>query len=215
MGQPTSSLRQKLRNAATEALLNSAERLMLRKGYENATMQEMAAAAGCATGTFYLYFKNKHVLLEAIVARHARAMFHAARAEMEADDNPLDKLRRNIAAVVRYGHNHRPFFRLFFTAMPMRQRVMVQQLDLARRHHDEHMQLEMRQIKQAQKRGLIRRDLPAQTLQEFMAAVGFSVIEQFTFSRRKQSVEEQARILWGLIAGGIGAARSRHERAQR
>ena len=50
---------------------------------------------------------------------------------------------------------------------------------------------------------MIRRDLPAEMLHEFMDAVVFSFIEQLVFSSRKQSVQDSTRVLWGLITGGL------------
>lgn len=194
-------------------MLEAAERAMVKKGYEKATMQDIAAEAGCAAGTFYLYFKNKEVLFEAIVAQHARALFSAGRAAMKETDDPLEKVRRSVTCHLRYVHHHKGFFRLFFTAIPMRQQALRSSLSPGvRQQQDDYNQLELEAIRQAQKKGQIRRDLPADLLQEFMGAAGLGIVEQFLFSSSKQSLDEQISIVWGLLAGGIGV-RSSHERS--
>jgi AcrR family transcriptional regulator len=45
------------------ALIEAAEKLFVKKGYEATTMNEIAATAGFAKGTLYHYFKNKAELL--------------------------------------------------------------------------------------------------------------------------------------------------------
>jgi AcrR family transcriptional regulator len=210
MTETSATLRQRLRETAAEAMLDSAERAMLKKGYERATMQDIASAAGCATGTFYLYFKNKEELLQAIVARHATAMFGGARAAMDAADAPLQKLHAATVAMVRYFNQNKQFFRLFFMAMPLRHRAMHQKLGTAtRQHHDDYTRLELDLIRRAQKQGEIRADLPADLLQDFMMSCGMSIIERFVFDEEPPSIQQQVRILWGLIVGGIGAADER------
>jgi len=209
MRQRTRTLRHRLRDTATEAMLDSAERVMIRKGYERATMQEIAGAAGCATGTFYLYFKSKEVLFEAIAARRAKVMFDEIREAMDSTQDPVERLRRTYAQVMRHARQQRAVFRMVFTAKPMRQRLMHQWMrGMTRREHDECQRRELEAVREGQKAGRIRSDLPAERLQEFLDAVSFSVVERLVFSGKRESVEEQIRVLWGLMSGGLGVGRS-------
>jgi AcrR family transcriptional regulator len=48
-------------------LLEAATRVFARKGYRNASVSDIIAAAGVARGTFYLYFKSKEHVFLAIV----------------------------------------------------------------------------------------------------------------------------------------------------
>ena len=207
MGTTTKSsgtLRQRLHAATAEAMLDSAERAMIRHGYEKATMQQIAAETGCAAGTFYLYFKNKRVLLEAIVARHMKAMFDQSRRAMGTSADPLEKLRLALVSTFRYAREHAVVFQFVFTAMPLRHRALHDRLGrIGREDHDSFERLILDLLAEGQGQGVIRRDLPAKTLHEFMDAVAFSFIEQFAFSPRRQSVQDSARVLWGLITGGL------------
>jgi len=207
----SSTLRQRLRQTTAEAMLDSAERAMLRKGYERATMAEIAEAAGCATGTFYLYFKNKEELLQAIVARHTKAIFGAVRTAMDEVDDPVQKLRKSAAAHLRYIHDNQPFFRMLFTAIPMGHRSLHQRLSNASiRLHDDFTRLELEIIRRGQKQGKIRGDISAEILQEFMMSAGFGMVEHFVFSPDPPSLHQQFRVLWGLIAAAIGAENGEH-----
>lgn len=198
------TLRQRLHAATAEAMLESAERAMVRHGYEKATMQQIAAETGCAAGTFYLYFKNKRILLEAIVARQMKAMFDQSRRAMGTSRDPLEKLRLALVSTFRYARQHAEVFQFVLTAMPLRHRALYERLgQIGREDHDSFERQILDLIREGQGKGVIRRDLPAETLHEFLDAVAFSFIEQFSFSPRKQSVRDCTRIVWGLITGGL------------
>jgi AcrR family transcriptional regulator len=204
-------LRQRIRAAAAEAMLDAAEAALIRGGYAATTMQRIAAAAGCAIGTFYLYFRNKEELFQAIVARHAQAMYGiGCRALADAGD-PLSRLRGSHAAMLRYTQQHRHFFELFFAALPMRKRGIEQRLSRqTRRHRDQYVRLEQRTLADAQRQGLLRRDLEPELLQEFMDAVCLSMVERFVSSTPPPDFEQQFNVLWGLVTRGIGAEGRSH-----
>ncbi|NJK86044.1 MAG: helix-turn-helix transcriptional regulator [Bacteroidales bacterium] len=52
-------------------IVDAAEKIFFKKGFEYATMDEIAEQAELSKGTLYLYFKSKEELLYAI---HLRAM---------------------------------------------------------------------------------------------------------------------------------------------
>ena len=50
----------------------------MRQGFDRVTMRDIAAQAGCATGTIYLYFKTKQQVLNVITERHSDALLRQA-----------------------------------------------------------------------------------------------------------------------------------------
>lgn len=56
------------RDRTRAQLLAAAEHLFAEKGIEGASIQEMAARAGVANGTFYNHFRTKEAVLEAVAA---------------------------------------------------------------------------------------------------------------------------------------------------
>ena len=50
-----------------QELLNIAYRLMISKGYEETSIDEIIAEARIAKGTFYYHFKSKEEMLEALI----------------------------------------------------------------------------------------------------------------------------------------------------
>lgn len=67
----------------------AAEKLISEKGFENVTIQEIAAEAGVAVGTFYTYFKRKEDVVEEIAHSNFTAM---ERRSIESDEAVAEKL---------------------------------------------------------------------------------------------------------------------------
>jgi AcrR family transcriptional regulator len=77
------------RSERTRADLLAAARQVFRsKGYKSATVAQIAAAAGRAHGTFYLYFPNKQAVFAALIDQIDQEMRAESRALWRADDIP-------------------------------------------------------------------------------------------------------------------------------
>jgi AcrR family transcriptional regulator len=62
-------------NAKRRQIVDGARRIFLARGFDAASMMDIAKAAGVSKGTLYVYFKNKEELFAAIV--HAECYTHA------------------------------------------------------------------------------------------------------------------------------------------
>lgn len=81
-------------------ILQSAKALFLDKGYENVSLEEIAAAVGVTRGAVHWHFKNKQGLMFAI-RDEAQQPFQelAERMSRELPPNPLDLVADAIAAI--------------------------------------------------------------------------------------------------------------------
>lgn len=75
-----------------EELLDQAQALFLTHGYDQASLNDVIAAAGVSKGAFYHYFASKDALLEALAERFARQAL--AGVQDILDDPGLDPLNR-------------------------------------------------------------------------------------------------------------------------
>ncbi len=206
MDSQGNTLRQRLHAAAAEAMLDSAERAMLKHGFQKATMQQIATEAGCAPGTFYLYFKNKQELFEVILARHMGVLLLRVLAELAKADAVLAKIRLLVQEVVRYSLENVGFFQIMLTVMPQRYSALDDHLRrIGQEKHAELYELMRQLLIEAQRQGLLRDDLPASTLHEFVEFVTFNFVEQYANTPGTQSVEDRMSVLWKLLTGGLGA----------
>lgn len=77
-----------------EAILNAATKIFANKGYFNAKVADIAAEAGIADGTVYLYFKSKDEILHSIFDRAMAEFIAEGRRELAAIAEPAAKIRR-------------------------------------------------------------------------------------------------------------------------
>jgi AcrR family transcriptional regulator len=196
------------RDAATLALMDAAERVIAAKGYEGATMQDIALRAGCAAGTTYLYFKSKEDLFHAIVTRHVVALSAQVRQALDADGRALDRLEQGIAVIVAYFNDHRDFFRIFYTAIPGgRAHVPSNLRGAALTAFQESRRRQIEVVREAQRDGSVRKDLAPEDLVDFIHGVNIVTFARWAIDERAPSPRDQLALLWGLELGGLRGAR--------
>ena len=99
-----------------QSIRDAASRVVSQHGVAGATIDAIAAEAGIAKGTIYLYFKSREELLES-AADHAITELMEQVAEVVESEEPFDvQLRRFFRTVLAYFDEHRDFFRLYQTA---------------------------------------------------------------------------------------------------
>ena len=120
-------LSKQARNALTEErrtqILNAAARVFARKGFERATVSEIAAGAGVSPGLIYTYFKNKGDLLVSIPHQYIQPAIRPLQAELmwggrdehRAPQQVLDLLAHNL---VRTSTEHGDVLRVMLTSLP-------------------------------------------------------------------------------------------------
>jgi TetR/AcrR family fatty acid metabolism transcriptional regulator len=77
-----------------EAILRAATNVFALKGFFNSKVSDIAAAAGIADGTVYLYFKSKDEILHSIFDRAMADFITEGKRELETINDPVGKLRR-------------------------------------------------------------------------------------------------------------------------
>jgi len=80
-------------------ILDIAEKIIAEKGVQGMTMKEVANEADVATGTLYLYFKNKNSLCAAVNARISRQMRFMVEERSASYSNACKKIKATITAV--------------------------------------------------------------------------------------------------------------------
>ena len=77
-----------------ELILRAATRVFARSGYFNSKVADIAAEAGIADGTVYLYFKSKDEILHSIFDRAMEQFISEGRRELAKLDSPVERLRK-------------------------------------------------------------------------------------------------------------------------
>src|SRR5881394_167400 len=77
-----------------EAILRSAIKVFANKGYFNSKVADIAADAGIADGTVYLYFKSKDEILHSIFDRAMAEFISEGKKELADITGPAERLTR-------------------------------------------------------------------------------------------------------------------------
>jgi AcrR family transcriptional regulator len=203
-------LRDRRRDMTRDAFVEAAEIVIAEKGYDGATIQDIADSVGCAVGTIYRYFKTKEDLFNAMVTRHCTRMAAMTRAAADACEDPLEAVKASVAALVDYFNAHLPFFRIFYTSAPggralvhsnLRDEALAAYLDCKSREVD--------LIKKAQRRGTVRKDIPAEELLEFIHGVNVMALARWSVAETVPSKEKQLHWMWSLVSGGLAGTETK------
>lgn len=100
--QPRKRASQARSRATVEALVEATARILVRDGFDQASTNRIARAAGVSIGSLYQYFPSKEALVAAVIERHNRELTEVVRRALaEVEGQPLEpSVRRLIAAAV-------------------------------------------------------------------------------------------------------------------
>lgn len=184
-------------------ILEAAKQVFARKGFHDATMDDVAEEAGVAKGTLYLYFRSKReIFVEAL--RQGCIMLHEETCRrMDLAPTTAEKLRAFIETRMDYSDTNRPFFRLYYTefsnllASPSVVRPEFQDL------YEQQAALLREVLADGIARGEIRsRNLPALTRVVFDTIRG--AIAQRILGWSPQASREDADFVFEILWRGIG-----------
>jgi AcrR family transcriptional regulator len=97
----------------TREILAAARTLLDQRGLEAMTMEEIAAAAGVAKGTLYLYFQSKDDLIQALITLVGENILQDVEASLVAPGTPAEKLMRMVTVLLEYLNRERLLFPIY------------------------------------------------------------------------------------------------------
>src|SRR5690242_4040434 len=76
---PRKRASQQRSRALVDALIEATARILVRDGFDRASTNRIAAAAGVSVGSLYQYFPSKEALVAAVIERHNRELLQVVR----------------------------------------------------------------------------------------------------------------------------------------
>lgn len=202
----SATFKRRRHDATAEILVDAAGSAIARKDYESVTMRDIAAEAGCALGTLYLYFKSKRELVDALLERHGKVLHGQLMEAVAAARTPLEKLRLLSQALLEYFNQHRDVFKVYYSATEMKPGPLRLSLPRRMRKMEEELrQMEIEIIREAQALGEIRRDFSPERIQSFRQGLTVGLLGELSLREELPDKDEQMRMLWGFQTDGIGA----------
>ena len=97
----------------TREILAAARRVMEQNGLEAVTMEEIAAAAGVAKGTIYLYFQGKEDLIQALMSQAGENLLRDLEDILGTTASPPEKLAQAVTMLLGYLERERALFPVY------------------------------------------------------------------------------------------------------
>jgi AcrR family transcriptional regulator len=113
MPKLTSPKQQLITKFRQSEILAAARRIFARDGFDAALVDDIAAEAGIAKGTVYLYFKSKNDIYTAALREDLEALGEIKRQRLAAANGLHDKLLAFVTAILEYCDERRDFFRIY------------------------------------------------------------------------------------------------------
>lgn len=113
--------RQDRSRAMVEKIIAAAHTVLVERGYEGASTNRVAAAAGISPGSFYQYFPDKHAVLDVVIERYAgRMRARITDAFMSTLDEPSlsEAVRRNVIALLDAFEENAALLRVLTEQLP-------------------------------------------------------------------------------------------------
>ncbi len=101
----------------TAEILQAAHHVFAEKGYDEATISDIASAAGVAKGTVYLYYRSKRDVYWAALKNDMLTLRDETRRQLDGAETIEQKVRAVIATKLRYFEQHRDFFRIYYAEL--------------------------------------------------------------------------------------------------
>jgi AcrR family transcriptional regulator len=107
---PRKAPRQDRAHATVDAILSATARLLVKEGYDRASTNRIAAAAGVSVGSLYQYFPSKEALVAALIERHSMKMigYLQERAANHPPNAPLRAIVRDVVHAMVDAHRVDP-----------------------------------------------------------------------------------------------------------
>jgi AcrR family transcriptional regulator len=181
-------------------ILRAAEHLFARKGYEGATIQDIAQQAQYGAGTVYLYFKDKESLYYSLIEEKISTMVTIIKEKTSRIEDAGRKLGIFVDEVFDYFEQNQDFFSIFILE---RGRLQWEMEVHARPAHIEHMPFVTEMVKAGQQQKLLRDDYAPRQMAELLVSMISSVI--FDYMKQKpgqKSLKEMSGFVLGLFLNG-------------
>lgn len=94
-------------------ILAAARKVFATRGFSDATVDEIAAAAGIAKGTVYLYYSSKRDIYLAALKHGLLELQERTRATMQAAEGIRAKLRAFVRTRIEYAEANRDFIKIY------------------------------------------------------------------------------------------------------
>lgn len=194
------TLRVRKHDEARRALFEAAMALFREKGFEQTSVDDIAARAGFSRATFFNHFGSKTAVFR-FYGQRVAARIEAVLAGADAQSPPLDRLRQALCAMAAEAEAHREDLRMVF-AHSVRDPAYLEAPTAPR---ERVLELVAGLIGEAQRRGEVREDVAAEEQAGHLMGLYQNALLGIVFSGRE--AEAAIDSMWRFAWGGLSVVR--------
>lgn len=187
-------------NNTKKAIYDAAIMIFSTKGYEGATMDDMAQAAGVAKGTLYYYFKSKEEIFKYIITEGVEVIKERISQTVDREDSALSKLKALCTLQLNLVYEKKELYKVMLSQLWGQE---VRQLEL-REVVENYINNIEKYIREAMDEGVIKKGEPY-----FMAYIFFGLLCSTAvyelINKDKTNIDELSQNLIMYILHGIQA----------
>ena len=187
-------------------ILHASEHIFAQKGYDKATMQDIAREAQYATGTVYLYFKDKESLYFSLLEEKISGMMCVIKEKTSGVAGVREKLNILIYESLNFFENNQDFFHIFVSETT-KFRWAIDRKIASSGLMSEHMNYLSDIVRKAQQQKIIRKDFKAEHIADIFAAILSTVIVGMLKegSSHLERLKKISGFIFDLFMNGVGA----------
>jgi AcrR family transcriptional regulator len=102
-----------LRSFMVNSISQVAKEVFAERGYQGATLEDVAQRLGMSKATIYIYYKNKDDLFLHVVENLVASNLEAITQEAQAPKEPIETLSRMVYTMISFYERERDFFRIY------------------------------------------------------------------------------------------------------
>jgi TetR/AcrR family transcriptional regulator, fatty acid metabolism regulator protein len=149
--------RERERRQRREDILRAAEEIFAAHGFHAASIEQISKAAEYATGTVYLYFRDKEALYLELFEEKIRELSELIRKQTDGVKDPVEALHRLVEARMDFFERNRAFFRIYAREGMNRYESRHDRWTEIVRLYEEYLDFLAGIIRSGQRRGLFRK----------------------------------------------------------
>ena len=166
-------------------IIKAAVQVFANKGYNTATMSEIARAANVGEGTVYFYFSNKEDLLFSIHKKQLRRMKNFI-GEVFHIQHPIKKLRRFIRLQFTVFMRNRNFLKVFLLDIKLNKNFYTSPLY---KDYTDYMSIIENILKEGQEQGIFRESIEPCLFRDLFVGVFTHLATKWTILEKEEPID--------------------------
>ena len=189
-----------------QRILDAAVEVIAERGYFNSPVSAIAARAGVADGTIYLYFKSKDDVLRAAIDATFGRFHEQVEERFETLADPKEQLEFIARLHLESAKTNRSMAILLQTEMRQSARFIA---EFSHHHLVRYIQVVREVVRRGQQQGAFRRDVSDGVVAHCLFGAIDELLSSAVFTGREYDARDTAAQVVDVVLNGIGAAGNR------